>query len=191
MAAVTYNEAVDGDLDENSSTIALDIGQNTIIGSVSGTVTLTSIDVDFDGFRVTLPTGARIVSGRFTVKNFDINLSNAGPFFPVTFEILDNELSNPPPFFGDLQYYGTQNPNLDFNIATGPVSRDILETRAPEEGRPLKAEINAGLFVGAGDNFSLDYHVTLDVVAPIPLPAGGILLLTALAGMVFVRRKVS
>ncbi|MEM6759805.1 MAG: VPLPA-CTERM sorting domain-containing protein [Pseudomonadota bacterium] len=190
VVAVTYDEAVDGDLDANTSVIAFDIGQNTITGSTSAALTLFGGEIDLDGFLITLPTGARIVSGSFTVENYDITLFNVSPFFPVTFEIFDTQLFNPVPPLGFVQYYDTENPNFEFLTATGPVTRAIVETQAPGEGRPLIAFINVGS-LGGGDNFSLDYQVTLDVVPAIPLPAGGVLLLSAFAGIAFVRRKIS
>ncbi|MEM9263838.1 MAG: hypothetical protein AAGA22_09685 [Pseudomonadota bacterium] len=190
-AAVTYNEAVDGDLDENTSIIALDIGQNTIIGSVTGTFTFTDTFVDLDGFRITLPTGARIVSGSLTVNNYDINIFIPNPFFPFTVEIVDSVLFDIGPPSGFVQYYKTDNPSFDFLAATGPVTRDILETQMPGEGRPLTARINAGSFAGGGDSFSVDYNVSLDVAAAVPLPAGIVLLLSALVGIAFVHRKAS
>ncbi|WP_199023559.1 VPLPA-CTERM sorting domain-containing protein [Sedimentitalea arenosa] len=175
-ATTIYNEAVDGDLDAIGTTnVNLVAGVNTILGSINQTP-----PAETDRIRFTQAIGMTVDS---------IILSFAAPFDDASIgqnmnSALFNSVAN---LFDDS--FGAINSGASisasffdsFGPETGPLSQDT-------GGAVWDFQLSAGLVFPA-QPWTLTINTTQAPVDVIPLPAGGVLLLTGIAGFAALKRR--
>ena len=165
-APITYDEAVDGDLEAGISTLNLGNGVNTVSGSVvwshDGIV-----DDDFDGFDFNLGSGSAVTS-----IFIDLALQNTGS---GTWSNIGWSLK-------------TGSGNLNESLSFPQVNQSIFNSALPLSSGSFSLNQNsASGGLAQGDYRIADYTLTFNV-SSIPAPLSLALFCLGLAGIGFSRR---
>lgn len=160
-APLVYDEAVDGDIIANISSLTLDFGANTINGTVSGLNTNLGFDADL--FDAILPANAILESIQLVVTP----AAGGNGFIPNTFQYSLN--ANPAEIFSPSSSGG----NLDISIS---IAATLLEAIG----------LNGIQFLTVAD-----YQLTINLIEAdiVPLPAALPLFLGGLGLMGFVGKR--
>ncbi len=165
FSAVIYDESVNGDLPELASatpTLTLGIGLNTVLGSQFLDTIGPSTSGDFDSFRFLVPTGARLISIGFTST---ITGTVGGPVGSLYIDTFFDRFNNP-------GYSLIANEKINVLDPANPISGSLVAGLPVDAGTYLLFQ---GQFVGdAEKRADWSYVWTLEV-APVPLPASGLL----------------
>ena len=166
---VSYDEAIDGDLDVGSTTFELDFGSNTIAGTVSGTTT--DLGLDFDFFNLAFPDSS-------VIQSITLNLTNSE---------FGNGL-----FVNEFQGSGDFGAFTFFEFVSDGGFFDFtdLVTQINDSGL---SELEFVGFNGIPFPAANDYLITIDIgstAVSVPAPAALSLLGLGLAGLGFARRRV-
>lgn len=187
-APITYDEAVDGDLDLGLPPFVLGLGDNVFTGTTSF-FSSSSPDVfilDRDGFLFTIQPNRQLSSVVLTVTSFFNNSDSTvsvsiSASTEVRTGVTDDGIAGTPPV-------------VVFDTSGPPVSLP-LSLAIPEADLGLGAGLYRGQ-VGFGSaaagpgvsDFGFDYTLTLGVT-PIPLPAGVWLLISGLGAFAAMRAR--
>ncbi len=187
-APITYDEAVDGDLDVSLPPFVLGLGDNVFTGTISYFFNPSSFESisDRDGLLFTIQPNRRLTSVVLTVTSF--------------FNNSDSTVS-----LGFTASPEVRTGITDDGIAGAP-SALVFSTDGPDVSLPLSIAIpevelglGTGLYralvqFGSGSNgpgvrdFGYDYTLTLGVT-PVPLPSGLWLLLSGLGALAAMRAR--
>jgi len=176
-AATIYSESVDGDLDAVGTTnVNLIAGVNTILGSINQTP-----PADTDRIKVTQAIGMTVdsivLSFAAPFDDFNISQSMNAALFNSVANVFDDN-------FGQINSGASISASFfdSFGPETGPLSQDTGEA-------VWDFQLSAGI-VAPAQPWTLEINTTQEPTSVIPLPAGGLLLLTGLGGFAaFKRRK--
>ena len=173
--AITYDESLDGDSNLSGTDIGtLDLGLNTISGSIFFDNIGFSSRFDLDGYRFTVGTGMRLDSFIFDFNNFDYNDANL-----------------PPSESGSMTWRMVFSNGTSFNstfinlFGTSPVE---LFQGLPENGPGLYLLRTDSINVRGGDAWSSDYTFNITTSA-IPEPSTILLFGVGLLGLAGIGRE--
>jgi hypothetical protein len=176
-AAVVYNEAINGDTGDTFSspaaTVALGLGQNDILGSVTFSFFFLQPPTDMDVYSLVVATGQRIQS--ITIS---MTLRNEGSGL---FEFISWYLTGASDVPGFAQ--------MPVTVSDFPAFGNLMPIG---EGSYRLEGLNFTGAMSPGEFRTADYSVTVNVEAvptPIPLPAGAGLLAASLGLLTVLRRR--
>lgn len=171
LAVTVYDEAVSGDLSGNMALPTLintSAGANTILGDIGNNGNTGATDgSDADYFSIIIPTGATLTS--ISIDSYTFSPGNPGSSFAG--------------YVTNSAFAGQGASNVDafqlFNAGSGSLFSSELPLGAGTYSFWLQETSSTGV----------NYQLTFNQTAPIPEPAGAMLLVGGLATMALQRRK--
>jgi len=199
---VVVNEAFDGfTACDNTNSGSCDVSPATSVGQFTGitpSITTGGSQVDPKG-KIVIRSDTPNAFNRFDVEGTDGNWLDSNDMNGINWDIpgsssLSSNITKIAFFLTDVDDVG----NLNFSITASGDVTSYNVSNAPTSGRPdgelllvtmlfseAVSDLNIQMISGTNDGYGID-GIT---VAAVPLPAGGVLLLTALGGVAALRRK--
>ncbi len=187
-APITYDEAIDGDLDLSLPPFVLGLGDNVFTGTTSFFLSFSSfaLVVDDDRFLFTIQPNLQLSSVMLTVTSFFNNSdSTVSLAFDASTEVrtgvTDDGIAGTP----STLVFSTNDPPVSL-----PLSLAIPEAELGLGAGLYRAQVGLGAgSIGPGvRDYGYDYTLTLGVT-PIPLPAGVWLLISGLGALAAMRAR--